>query len=114
MAAGFIAASTSTDDSFWGLYKELPDSVNIRAIKLSGSGISRSLSPTDKMSDRETLAAFLASKDFAFKNSFVFFDLPSGNYDLTIEADGCESFSTKIEVKSGEFIPPAPFRLILK
>ena len=43
MVAGFIAASTSADDSFWGLYKGLPENVKIRAIKLSGSGISRSL-----------------------------------------------------------------------
>jgi hypothetical protein len=66
------------------------------------------------MSDREVLATFLASRDYAFKNSFAFFDLPVGDYDLTIEADGCETFSTKIKAQPGEFIPPPLFRLILK
>jgi hypothetical protein len=66
------------------------------------------------MRDREVLATFLASKDYAYKNSFAFFNLPAGVYDVDIEADGCEVFSTKIEATPGEFIPPAPFRLILK
>ena len=114
MVAGLIAASTSAEDSFWGLYKGLPEKVKIRAVKLRAPGISRSLSPAYKMTDREVLATFLASKDYAFKNTFAFFDLPAGIYDLTIEADGCELFSTKIEAKPGEFIPPAPFRLMLK
>lgn len=114
MVAGVIAATTSADDSFWGLYKDLPKKVKIRAITLSGQGLSRSLLPDDKMSDRQVLATFLASRDYAFKNSFAFFDLPAGVFNLTIEADGCEMFSTTIEARPGEFIPPAPFRLIVK
>jgi pimeloyl-ACP methyl ester carboxylesterase len=114
MVAGFIAASTSEDDSFWGLYKELPEKVKIRSIKLSRPGFFRTLAPADEMRDREVLATFLASKDYAYKNSFAFFNLPAGVYDVDIEADGCEVFSTKIEATPGEFIPPAPFRLILK
>ncbi len=114
MVANFIYAATSADDNFWGFYKDLPKNVKIRAIRLTGPGTSRLLTPNDKMSDREVLATFLASRDYAFKNSFVFFDLPAGNYDLTIEADGCEPFTTRIKAQPGEFIPPAPFRLTLK
>lgn len=114
MVAGMMAVTTAADDGFWGLYKGLPEKVKIRTITLSGSGISRSLSPNDKMRDREVLTTFLASRDYAFKNQFAFFDLPAGVYDLTIEADGCEKFSTRITTQPGEFIPPAPFRLILK
>jgi pimeloyl-ACP methyl ester carboxylesterase len=114
MVAGLMTAATSADDSFWGFFKDLPERVKIRTIKLTGPGISRSLAPNDKMSDREVLATFLASRDYAFKNSFAFFDLPAGDYDLTIEADGCETFSTKIKAQPGEFIPPPLFRLILK
>lgn len=114
MVAGFIAVATAADDSFWGLYKGLPKKVKIRTIRLDGPGISRSLSPNDMMRDREVLAAFLASQDYAFKDSFAFFDLPAGVYSLTIDAEGCEIFSTKIETRPGEFIPPAPYRLILK
>lgn len=114
MVAGYMTAATSADDSFWGFFKDLPENVKIRAIKLTGPGISRQLKPNDKMSDREVLATFLASRDFAFKAAFAFFDLPAGEFDLTIEADGCETFSTKIKAEPGEFAPPAPFRLILK
>lgn len=114
MVAGYMTAATSADDSFWGFFKDLPEHVKIRAIKLTGPGISRSLAPNDKMSDREVLTTFLASRDFAFKATFAFFDLPSGDYDVTIEADGCETFTTKIKTQPGEFVPPAPFRLILK
>jgi hypothetical protein len=45
---------------------------------------------------------------------FSFFDLPAGDYDLTIEADGCETFKTKLKATPGQFIPPPVFRLILK
>lgn len=114
MVAGYITAATSADDSFWGFFKDLPEQVKIRAIKLTGRGISRTIVPKDNMSDREVLATFLASRDFACKASFAFFDLSAGDYDLTIEADGCETFSTKIKATAGEFVPPPPFRLILK
>ena len=114
MIAGYMTAATSADDSFWGFFKDLPERVKIRAIKLTGPGISRSLAPNDKMTDREVLATFLASRDFAFKATFAFFNLPAGDYDVTIEADGCETFTTKIKTQPGEFVPPAPFRLILK
>ncbi len=114
MVANFIYATTATDDSFWGFYKELPKHVKIRFIKLTGQGVARSLAPADGMSDREVLATFLASRDFAYKNSFAFFDVPAGEYELAVEADGCEVFSTKINAQPGEFVPPAPIRLILK
>ncbi len=114
MIANFIYATTAADDRFWGFYKELPKNVKINAIRLSGVGISRTLTPNDSMSDREVLSSFLASRDYAVKNGFAFFDLPAGDYDLTIEAEGCETFSTRIKSTPGEFIPPAPYRLILK
>jgi hypothetical protein len=87
--------------------------VKIRAIKLTGAGITRTLTPVDKMRDREVLSTFLSSKDFAFKNSFAFFDVPEGEYALEIVADGCKPFTTKIKAQPGEYVPPPPFRLIL-
>jgi hypothetical protein len=60
------------------------------------------------------LKTFLSSKDYACKNQFAFFDLPTGEYTLSIAADGCEPYSTTIKVHPGEFIPPSPFRLITK
>ena len=114
MIANLIYAKTALDDRFWGFYRELPGKAKIRSIRLTGQGISRSLTPDDKMSDREMLTAFLASRDFAHKNSFTFFDLPAGTFDLTIEADGCEAWSEKVDAQPGEFVPPAPIRLIVK
>ncbi len=114
MVGGILAMDTALEDSSWGLYKNLPDSIKISAIRLKGPGVSRTLIPNNRMSDREVLATFLASRDYAFKNSFVFFGMPEGTYDVTVDAESCEPFSTRIEAKPGEFIPPAPFRLILK
>ena len=114
MIANYIFATTSADDRFWGFYRELPDHIKIRAIRLAGPGILRTLTPGDRMSEREVLTAFLASRDFAFKNTFAFFEVPAGEHELTIEADGCEIFTAKIKVQPGEFVPPAPFRLIMK
>lgn len=114
MVAGYIVATTSADDSFWGFYKELPENVKVRAIKLTGAGITRKLTPADKMRDREVLATFLSSRDYALKNQFAFFDVPAGEYDLEIDAEGCKPFITKIKAQPGEFVPPSPFRLILK
>lgn len=114
MVAGILAVDTAVEDSSWGLFKSLPDSVKIQSIALAGPGVSRKLIPNDTLSDRELLATFLASQDYAFKNSFVFFGMPEGTYEVTVDAEGCEPFSTRIEAKPGEFIPPAPFRLILK
>jgi hypothetical protein len=114
MVAGVMVATTSADDSFWGFYKDLPDNVKILSIKLTGAGITRTIIPAIKMSDREMLSTFLSSKDFAFKNSFAFFDVPAGDYDLEINSDGCQPFKTKIKSQPGDFVPPSPFRLMLK
>lgn len=114
MVANYIYATTAADDSFWGFYKELPSNVKIRSIKLTGAGLTRSLSPNDKMTDRDVLSVFLSSKDFAFKNSFAFFDVPAGEYNLAIDADNCEPFSTKVKSQPGDFVPTPPIRLILK
>jgi hypothetical protein len=66
------------------------------------------------MSDKNVLKTFLSSKDFAHKNGFALFDLPAGDYTLSIEADGYEPYTTKVKVQPGEFIPSSPFRLKTK
>jgi hypothetical protein len=40
--------------------------------------------------------------------------LSAWDYDLMMEADVGETFSTKIKTQPEEFIPPVPFHLILK
>jgi hypothetical protein len=114
MVAGFITATVSADDTFWGFDKDLPAHVKIRAITLTGTGVQRKLLPVDTLRDREELAIFLSSKDYASKNHFAFFDVPGGEYDLEIDATGCKPFSTKIKAEPGEFVVPPPFRMILQ
>jgi hypothetical protein len=60
------------------------------------------------------LNSFLASKDFISRNGFAFFDLPAGEYTVSIEADGYKPSTTVVKVQPGEFNPPPPFRLVLK
>lgn len=114
MVAGVIISTTGGDDSYWGYLRELPDKVNVRTVNLAGAGVKRTLAPSDGMSDREVLKTFLSSKDYLSKNGFSFFGLPAGDYDLSIEADGYEPYTTKVKVQPGEFIPPSPYRLIKK
>lgn len=114
MVAGVIISTTGGDDSYWGYLRELPNKVNVRTVNLVGAGVKRTLAPSDGMSDREVLKTFLSSKDYFSKNGFSFFDLPAGDYDLSIEADGYEPYTTKVKVQPGEFIPPSPYRLIKK
>ncbi|MBA4396281.1 MAG: hypothetical protein C0394_02655 [Syntrophus sp. (in: bacteria)] len=114
MVAGVITATTAAGDSYWGYLQELPDKIKVRAVNLVGAGIERTLKPAEGMSDKNMLKTFLSSKDFAHKNGFAFFDLPNGDYTLSIDADGCEPYTTQVKVQAGEFIPPAPFRLKTK
>ncbi len=114
MVAGIITATTASKDSFWGFFQDLPETIKIRAINLEGTDNRRVLNPTDNMSDKEVLRTFLSSKDYANKGHFVFFDLPEGDYTLSITADECEPYTAKVKVKPGEFIPPPPIRLVIK
>jgi pimeloyl-ACP methyl ester carboxylesterase len=114
MVAGLITATTAADDSYWGYIQALSDKVKVSAIHLAGADMKRTLRPADGMNDRAVLKAFLASRDYAYKNQFAFFDVPAGNYTLSIEADGCEPFTKDLSVQPGEFIPPPPFRLTPK
>lgn len=114
MVAGLITATAAADDGYWGYIRALPDQVKVRVITLAGAGMNRTLRPTDDMSEREVLKTFLASKDYCCRNGFAFFDLPAGDYTLSIEADGYEPYTTTVKVQPGEFIPPAPFRLTTK
>ena len=114
MVAGLITATTAADDSYWGYLRALPDKVNVRAVNLDGAGVKRTLTPSDGMSERELLKTFLSNKDYLCRDGFAFFGLPAGDYTLSIEADGFEPYTTQVKVQPGEFIPPAPFRLIAK
>ncbi|MHB8772952.1 MAG: alpha/beta fold hydrolase [Syntrophales bacterium] len=114
MVAGLITATTSADDSYWGYLRALPEQVKIRSIQLVGAGLSRLVRPADGMSHRDVLKTFLASQDYAYQEQFAFFDVPAGEYRLSIVADGCEPYTTAVTVQPGEFIPPPPFRLIVK
>ncbi|MDA8125205.1 MAG: hypothetical protein M0009_08475 [Deltaproteobacteria bacterium] len=111
MVAGVITVTAAGDDSYWGYLMSLPDQVKVRAIGLSGAGIERSLKPADGMSEREMLKTFLASQDYASRDGFAFFDLPAGEYTLSIDAEGYEPYRTRVQVQPGDFVPPAPFRL---
>ncbi len=74
-------------------------------ITLTGGGISRELIPVDPA--QVNPADFYADpgKDFAFGAQFYFRNLPQGDYELRITADGYREHAKTVTVVPGRYEP---------
>jgi hypothetical protein len=72
-----------------GAYLPFDEDVKIHSIRLTGNGIARTLTPDP---EKRVLSVFDQSfqpgMDWASSTAFCFYNLPQGEYSLTIEADG--------------------------
>ncbi len=77
----------------------LRNAATFTRVRLNGPGISRELVPTnnvEELQDRMT-----AGNDFAGASVFRFTDLPAGEFQLTLEAEGCAPYSETLTVEPG-------------
>ncbi len=79
-----------------------PDTeVKMQSITLRGSKIDRTLIPLKK--EISYSEHYLSETDFTSEGTFFFFGLPTGKYELTINAKGYEQYSEKCYVSPGQY-----------
>jgi RNA polymerase sigma-70 factor (ECF subfamily) len=75
------------------------NTATLTRVRLTGTGISRELVPTDDLEELQD--QMTAGKDFAGASVFRFTELPAGEVQLTIEAEGCAPYNETLTVQPG-------------
>jgi hypothetical protein len=73
----------------------------LKSVTLSGIGVKRTLVPL-KEKEIDILDHYFSGRDFADKTSFYFFNLPSGEYDLSVIAEGYKQYKVKRNIIEGQ------------
>ncbi len=109
---------TKPDFTYVGKYRQRDTAVQIQSLTLKGKGIYRTLIPLEgavresgnfdplvPLQEEEVGYSkyYLSATDFSLNGIFCFFDLPGGEYELTLNAKGYELYSEKYNVKPGEY-----------
>lgn len=100
--SGYVAKKPDTDEYPVGMYLPPGENVKIRSVTLTGGNLRRELSPL-KGEEVNYYDHYLSGKDYAHKAGFSFFDLPPGEYELQIKAEGYEIYTKKSSVVPGKF-----------
>lgn len=79
-------------------------------VQLRGAGVERSLTPWPDSRSAEAYAELLAGRDAAWGGSFLFFDLPAGDYELVVEIPGRGTLRSRHHVTPGVPTLVAPIR----
>jgi pimeloyl-ACP methyl ester carboxylesterase len=107
MLAGYVGDDADSVRRPAGSWRPPHPLLRIRSITLEGAGIRRRLEPQAGGPD-ETLAHFARGADYAYRASFAFVNLPAGDYELTIEADGREPHRSRHGIVPGRPSPVSP------
>jgi hypothetical protein len=107
MLAGYVGDDGDSVRRPPGSWRPPHPSLRIRAITLEGAGARRRLEPQANGAD-QTLAHFARGADYAYRASFAFVNLPAGDYELTIEADGREPHRSRHTIVPGRPAPVSP------
>lgn len=111
MAGGQILMKLEKDDLYWGFMPTVRDRrKRIKTISLTGGGMQRRIIPGNMNID-QAVQAILNNRDYFYEDWFIFFDLPGGQYRLTIEADGFASVVKTINVDPK--VVPWPLKIML-
>jgi len=87
-----------------GVYMPFSHKVSVSSIHLSGTEVERQLVPLQD-GDFDNFQQYQAGKDWAYQNGFSFYNLPQGDYTLTIQVDGQPPYSEQRRVEPGRPIP---------
>jgi len=99
--SGYVGKNLDASDNPMGAYRAPDDNVKIKSITLTGAGVNRRLVPLQD-GKINVFNHYLMGKDYAYKAWFNFFDLPAGEYKLSIEAEGYEVYTAKHRIVPGE------------
>lgn len=108
--SGYVGTDADSVGSPAGSYRRPHDTVRVRAVRLRGPGIERTLQPLANADD-DALARHLRGEDGAHQAHFAFFDLTEGDYELTIQAEGYETHVSQHAVVPGRSSPMTPIVL---
>ncbi len=97
---GYIGAGSGDAGLPAGSYVPPGESIEIDSIKLDGSGVTRELSPR-QAAEGDDVERFLARRDFISDAQFFFFNLPAGDYRLSVTAKGYRPYSGRYTVLPG-------------
>ena len=111
LLAGYVGVNLDAGNNPAGIYRAPDDNVKIHLITVSGAGVTRNLVPTQE-GEVNFLDLYVSGTDYAHKSVFGFTDLPEGEYELKIEAEGYETYTEKRHVVPGRSNNYRPVRLV--
>lgn len=110
LVGGQIAMGVKEDDLYWGFLPSLRREKKVKSISLTGNGIARRIMPQHDDVAR-AMSDMINNRDYVWKDFFVFFDLPKGQYQLRVEATGCRPEVKTLDVDPKVIHPPLKVNL---
>lgn len=98
---GYVQRKFYNDGDPAGVFMLPGSDVAIQSIRLSGKGVARVLVPVQE-EKFSPLDSYRAGKDWAYKTAFAFYNVPRGNYLVTIDAGGYKQYREQRVVVPGQ------------
>lgn len=99
---GSVTSALQSKDWAAGMpYEDTTTAIKMESITLKGAGIHRNLYLLEG-EDVNSLDYFISRTDYYYKGNFIFFGLPSGEFELIIRGQGYEPFVKKYFIKKGK------------
>jgi hypothetical protein len=109
--SGYVGADVEAAGNPAGGYRPPHEKVKITSITLIGAGERRTLVPRSRWDDAESLERYLSGEDDAAGPFFSFVNLPQGDYELTIRAEGYRPYTARHTVVRGRHGQLKPIEL---
>lgn len=89
IVGGQIMTKLNKDDQYWGFFPSLAVEKKVTAISLTGNGVTRRIVP-NHVNLSDAMRDAVNNKDYIWEDFFTFFNIPKGQYEVKVEAKGCE------------------------
>lgn len=97
MAGGQVVEERKSEDAYWGFMPALSVQDRIRSITLTGNGMTRKILPPG-ITPEQSVQAVMNNRDYFYRDTFIFVDLPKGSYKLEMDIAGCSPVIRDIDV----------------